>query len=149
MLAKSPAQPPCIQHTHPHTHTQHPAQLLRVSVRDVLDLVPYSPAASRITNASLVYAEINYVTDKIRPMEAPASEIIDRLVKDFSNQARALPGACLAAQQGGAYECVAAAARGKERGGVEKGMPAAERHSVRRSRASGLAAARGCALQMQ
>jgi hypothetical protein len=61
-------------------------QLLRVSVRDNLDMVPYNPPPS-IQSAALIYAEINYVTDKVRQMELPASEIIDRLIKDFSNQA--------------------------------------------------------------
>lgn len=63
-----------------------PLQLLRVSVRDNLDMIPYNPPPS-IQSAALIYAEINYVTDKVRQMELPASEIIDRLIKDFSNQA--------------------------------------------------------------
>ncbi len=62
-------------------------QILRVGVKDSLDLVPYRPPKD-LPPLGMVYGKIGGLLDKVRPTELQAGEIIDRLLKVFSNQVR-------------------------------------------------------------
>lgn len=65
----------------------HRAQILRVAVRDPLEMLPYRPPAN-LPNVAMVYAEVTTITDKGRPAELQADDVIARLIRSFRGQAR-------------------------------------------------------------
>ena len=62
-------------------------QILRVAVRDQLELTPWRPPAN-LPPAGMVYGEVTTITDKGRPAELAADPLISRLVRSFQNQVR-------------------------------------------------------------
>lgn len=60
-------------------------KLLRVSAGDEMTLAPYSPPTN-LSGANLVYGQIDYVVDKVRPCELNANDIVERLLKCFAHQ---------------------------------------------------------------
>lgn len=71
-------------------------QMLRVAVRDEIDIAPYVPPAS-MPNAAMIYAEVFNFTDKPKPAEMNADALIARLLRVFMGQ-------ILAVQQQAAFE---------------------------------------------
>jgi hypothetical protein len=62
-------------------------QMLRVAVRDDLELKPIAPP--KLPDAAMIYAEVsNFTTDKPRPAEINADELIARLIRICKGQVR-------------------------------------------------------------
>lgn len=59
-------------------------QILRVSARDTLDLRAFK--AKGLPAVGMVYAKVAGILDKVRPAELQAEDLIQRLIKSFSNQ---------------------------------------------------------------
>ncbi len=62
-----------------------PAQILRVAVRDPLELVPFKGQA-KLPPAGMIYAEVGTITDKGRPADLEADPLIARLIRVFGGQ---------------------------------------------------------------
>ncbi|GFR52621.1 hypothetical protein Agub_g15206 [Astrephomene gubernaculifera] len=60
-------------------------KILRVSTSDPLDLRPYRPPKD-LPPLGLVYAKVAGITDKVRPSELQAEEVIQRLLNLLKNQ---------------------------------------------------------------
>jgi hypothetical protein len=58
--------------------------MLRVAVKDDLDLNPYTPTT--VPDAAMIYAEVSNFTDKPRPIELNADSLIARLIRLFQGQ---------------------------------------------------------------
>ena len=61
-------------------------QMLRVAVRDDLELKPMPPP--KLPDAAMIYAEVSNFTDKPRPAEINADELIARLIRICKGQVR-------------------------------------------------------------
>lgn len=59
-------------------------QMLRVAVRDDLELKPI--AQPKLPDAAMIYAEVSNFTDKPRPAEINADELIARLIRVCKGQ---------------------------------------------------------------
>lgn len=60
-------------------------KILRVSIRDMVDTTKFVPAPN-LPSAALIYAEVKHLTDKVRNIELVANDLIERIVKEFSDQ---------------------------------------------------------------
>ena len=61
-------------------------QMLRVAVRDDLELIPKPPPS--LPDAAMIYAEVSNFTDKPRPAELNADDLIARLIRVCKGQVR-------------------------------------------------------------
>lgn len=60
-------------------------KILRVAVRDDLELTPYVPPPS-LPNAAMIYAEVSNFTDKPKAAELNSDDLIARLLRVFKGQ---------------------------------------------------------------
>lgn len=65
-------------------------QVLRVAVSDTMDLKPYR-VPKDLPAIGMMYAEVGGVTDKPRPAELQADDIIQRMLRLFKEQVGLLP----------------------------------------------------------
>jgi vesicle-fusing ATPase len=59
--------------------------MLRVAVKDPLDILPYKPP-STLPGAAMMYAEVSNFGDKPRAVELNADDLIARLIRVFKGQ---------------------------------------------------------------
>ena len=69
-----------------HANPCTPMQMLRVAVRDDLDFNPVPPP--KLPDAAMFYAEVSNFTDKPRPAELNADDLIARLIRVCKGQVR-------------------------------------------------------------
>lgn len=66
-----------------------------MAVRDTLDLKPYK-IPKDLPPIGMMYAEVGGITDKPRPAELPADDIIQRLLRCFKEQVSRVDAVLLA-----------------------------------------------------
>ena len=60
-------------------------QILRIGTKDELEFKVFK-AVQDLPLLGMVYAEVTTITDKARPAELQAEELIKRIIKIFKNQ---------------------------------------------------------------
>ena len=60
-------------------------QILRVSVRDSVQVSPFNPSR-QLPGINLLYGDIGHVTDRPIQKELQATDIIEKLLRDFKGQ---------------------------------------------------------------